>query len=92
MKAIGNNIIVKQDILEKISKSGIILPNEDIRNKKMQSGIVLSIGEKVKDIKIGDKVFYNMHSGEFLNGNDEKLGNVILKAETIYCIESSNEN
>jgi co-chaperonin GroES (HSP10) len=52
MRAVNKNIIVEP--IQKEKEGSIYLVNEDIL-----SGTVLSVGDKVLDIEVGDTVFFN---------------------------------
>ena len=56
-----NNILVRMDVPKEISKNGIIVPLE-VSASKSPTGIVMSIGSKVQDVYVGDKVLMPLGS------------------------------
>ena len=65
MKAIGNNVVIKQDSAEEKSPGGIVIPNEQAPNR----GKVVSYGEGEQYLEVGQTVFYRggwtvEHEGE----------------------------
>ena len=57
IQAVGNRVIVQPDTPKTTTESGIILTEiaPEIPNK----GIVLSVGNKVEDVKEGDYIIYD---------------------------------
>ncbi len=60
MKIIGNGILAERLKEEKKSKGGIILPKEE---HKENDCIVLMVGSKVENVKVGDKISRVQFSG-----------------------------
>ena len=56
LKTIGKNIILELSDKNKKEKNGIIIKSTNSLNL---IGNVISIGNEVKDVKVGDKVIYN---------------------------------
>ena len=63
MKTIVDQIIIEQDKTEMFSKHGIILHDKDIDHLRPNRGTVICVGEEVKDVKQGDRVFFSMYAG-----------------------------
>jgi len=70
LKPLHDNVVVKPDSQEEITKSGIVLP-ETIDKEKPEQGVVLAIGEgrildngqkKSMSVKKGDKVMFKKYS------------------------------
>ena len=59
MRILGDRVMVKP-IIEKKTESGIFLTNATAPHNKAK---VIQTGEKVKKIKSGNVVLYNLHSG-----------------------------
>ena len=59
LQAVGNRIIVLPAQREETTDSGIIL--SQVKEEVPTSGEVLSVGNKVKDIKVGDIVMFEQH-------------------------------
>ena len=55
-KTIGKNIILELSDKNEYEKNGIIIKSTNSLNL---IGNVISIGNEVKDVKVGDKVIYN---------------------------------
>lgn len=55
LQAIGNKVIIKPDKKETETKSGIFLPESQVKNP---TGIVVSVGEEVTVVKVGQRVMY----------------------------------
>lgn len=53
------------------SKGGIIIPDQ--AKERIDQGIVKYIGPGVKDIKIGDLVFFSAYTGQLFDFDDEGL-------------------
>lgn len=68
MKPLGHKVLVKP-ILEKKTKSGIIIPESSVKQNK---GEVVFIGTKVTNLKPGDTVIYHEHVGVPIDYNNEK--------------------
>lgn len=56
LKTIGRNIILELSDKNEYEKNGIIIKSTNSLNL---IGNVISIGNEVKDVKVGDKVIYN---------------------------------
>ena len=94
VKPLGDNVLVSLKKEEKVTTSGIVLPdtaNED----KPQEGTVMAVGAgKVKngkevkpEVKKGDRVLFAKYSGtEIKIGGEEHL---ILKSDDILAIMES---
>lgn len=64
LKAIKNGIIVLRDDNEKVTDSGIILPDEEMPTG---TGIVMSVGNNVTIVEVGQRVIFGK-----LDGHDYK--------------------
>lgn len=98
-KALGNKLIIQvigvnSEIVEgaKVVKSegGILMPTEIVeKNNAMAKGKVLSIGDKVLEVNIGDVVMYEKGYSSFVYGEDEQ-GRAIqyecVKEDNCLCI------
>lgn len=78
MNAYGKNVIIKKSKeKETATKTGIVLV-ADTKNKdgvmvKIKIGEVLSVGDKVKNLKVGDQVFFNPYDAFNLDEKGEKM-------------------
>jgi co-chaperonin GroES (HSP10) len=78
MKLIKKRILI-EPILENKKQKGLIHIPDSINEKK---GRVISIGNKVKDIKVNDIVFYKNESNIQYNGNNL----IVVKYKNILAI------
>lgn len=82
IKPIGNNILVQLKNQRDItSDSGIIIKTEtqkSVVEDRQTNGKVIAIGNKVKDIKVNDIVYFETISGIDLDDNQ-----IMLREQTI---------
>lgn len=84
IKAINNHVVVKELIKsEEVTKSGIIMPST-VKVEPQKYGEVLSVGEKVENVKVGDIVVFHQAGGQVASFDGEIQR--ILKNEEIYGI------
>lgn len=69
------------DDVEKTA-GGIYVP--DTAKEKPQKGKVEAVGSEVKDVKIGDTIFFDRYSGSKVNMNNKEY--LIIKEEDILGI------
>lgn len=82
LKPIKNNLIVELVEKEKTTLSGIILTSDD--SNEASRGKVLSVGPKVKDIKVGDVVLPNWNKATKTKHNNQEI--YIVSEEEIVLI------
>ena len=64
MKAFKDFILVEEPKNEeRKSEGGVILPQEKVNYSRPVKGTVLSVGNKITEIKVGDGVYYMPKSG-----------------------------
>ena len=88
--AVNDKVIVKVLLEDDKTEGGIIVPEIAQGNLKPQGyGEVTSIGELVKEIKVGDTIMFNKHGGMdiILDRNICK----VLKYDEIYGITIKKE-
>ena len=78
MKVIFDNVLIKPDKPEAVTESGIVLPD---REEKTNRGTVISVGEKVTQVKKKDKVIFKKWEGNEIKLKGEDL--LIVKEENI---------
>lgn len=67
IRPLFDNVVVKQDEIEKKSKTGIIITGSD--NNPALVGTVISVGKEIdEEIKVGDRIMYAPFSGRELGG------------------------
>jgi len=73
--------LVQPDKAQQVTPGGILIPG--LENAELFQGIVMAIGPKVTDLKVGAKVKYGQHSGFQV----EHLGNEfrLIRADDAYC-------
>ena len=77
LKPLFDRVIIKPEIKENISNSGLVLP--ETSQERPQEGIVVAVGEGVDfdgneigiKVKIGQRVVFNRYSGVELKLNNE---------------------
>jgi chaperonin GroES len=83
VKAINDHVIVRENIkTEETTSSGIVIP-QTVKVEPQKYGEVVSIGEKVENIKIGDVVMFHQSGGQAVIINGEIYR--VLKNSEIYC-------
>lgn len=85
IRPIGERVLVKPVKVEEKTASGIILPGAgDKERPNMAEVIAIGKGEKLEDIKVGEKVVYSKFSGIEIKDGDEKY--LVLNIEDILAI------
>ena len=85
IRPIGERVLVKPVKVEEKTASGIILPGAgDKERPNMAEIIAIGKGEKLEDIKVGEKVVYSKFSGTEIKDGDEKY--LVLNIEDILAI------
>lgn len=82
MKALGDNVILKEETKEEVSASGIIL--DGVSKERPEIGIVLSVGSKVHDVKEGDKVVFRKYAPDNLKIDGEEY--LVVREEDIMAV------
>lgn len=59
MKPILDRVIIKQDVPAEQTKGGIIIP--DAAKSEKPKGTIMSVGNKVTEVKAGDIVLFNVN-------------------------------
>ena len=85
IRPIGERVLVKPVKVEEKTASGIFLPGAgDKERPNMAEVIAIGKGEKLEDIKVGEKVVYSKFSGTEIKDGDEKY--LVLNIEDILAI------
>jgi chaperonin GroES len=90
LKPLFDKVVLKQEIQEETTKSGIIIPGE--AKEKPQQAVVVAVGpggmvdgkEVGMMVKVGDKVVYSKYAGTELKIEDVPY--VIVKQSDILAI------
>ena len=94
MRVLGTKILVKRDVEEK-TKSGIILTNEDSKNKA--SGVVVTMGKGQiidgvlypVDVKVNDRVYFGIYAGSPVKYKDEDF--LVIDESDIHCVVENED-
>lgn len=81
MKAIGNRLIVKRETKPEEKKGILIL----VDKPKDPIGEIISVGPKVEDLAVGDKVQFNLNYSGKLMESDDKVEYFMMIPEHILC-------
>jgi len=83
LKPLGDRILVQLDESEEVSSGGIIIP-ESMQDKACR-GVVVAVGNKVKEVKVKDRVFVGRWTGVEMTLNEKDC--VLLREEDTLAIE-----
>lgn len=83
IKPLGNRVLVEPDPIEKITKSGIMIPDYG-EEEKPRSGTIAAIGKDVMMVGLGDKVIFGKYAGAEVVSAGKTL--VFMIEEDIYAI------
>ncbi len=81
-KPLKERVFVKYTEEMEKTVGGIYVP--DSAKEKPQKGKVEAVGSEVKEVKVGDQVFFDKYSGSKINIDDEEY--LIIKEEDILGI------
>lgn len=92
----GHRVLVKPDPLEEKSKGGILLPNDERKEKAQIVGTVIAIGKtawKAFDdgepwCKVGDKVYFAQYGGYLVRDTETDEEFRLLNDEDICAVAS----
>tara|TARA_R110000868_G_scaffold65399_6_gene195659 strand:- start:19415 stop:19684 length:270 start_codon:yes stop_codon:yes gene_type:complete len=82
IKPLDNRLVVIVDEVKEKTDSGILLSAEN--QKKQCRGVVMSIGPKIEDIKIGDYIMFPEYAGTIVYSDGEEY--LILRETEIMGI------
>ena len=86
IKPLSDRVLVKPLPAEKMTASGLIIP--DSAKEKQQKGTVMAIGTGLKDepmtVKVGDQVLYGKYAGTEINIDGQDY--LIMKESDIFAI------
>ncbi len=93
LKPLGDRVVVKPEVSEEKTKTGIVLP--DSAKEKPQEGTVIAVGPgRVLDngqrvpleVKVGDRVVYAKYGGTEVKLENEEF--IVLSERDILAIKS----
>lgn len=85
IRPIGERVLVKPVKVEEKTASGIILPGAGEKERpNIAEVIAVGKGEKLEDIKVGERVVYSKFSGAEIKDGEEKY--IILNIEDVLAV------
>jgi len=81
-KALNDRVVVKRVDDKEVTDGGLFIP--DIAKKKEAEGTVLSVGSKITDIVVGDKVLFDNYHGIPMTIDDIEC--VMLREEHVFGV------
>ncbi|MDI9472406.1 MAG: co-chaperone GroES [Tissierellia bacterium] len=78
IKPIGKRVLLKEIEAEETTKSGLVLAGE---KDDPQMAEVLAISDKVKNLAVGDKVFYKKYAGTKIKYERQEY--IIIEVEDV---------
>lgn len=85
IRPIGERVLVKPVKVEEKTASGIILPGAGEKEKpNIAEVIAVGKGEKLEDIKVGERVVYSKFSGTEIKDGEEKY--IVLNIEDVLAV------
>jgi len=94
LKPLGDHLVVKVSKEEKVTKSGIVLP-DTVDKEKQETGEIMAVGPgKILDngnrapmeVKVGDKVLFKKYALDEFKIDEEEFGTIQL-SDVIAIIE-----
>lgn len=91
LRPLHDNIVVKQFEEEKITKSGIVIP-ETSKGEKPQQGEIIAVGKgKMEDgklipleVKVGDKILFSKYSPNEIKIDDKEY--LVMRESDVLAI------
>ena len=86
LRVLNNKVLVKRDEVKKYEGS-IVLPDIVVGayEKVSPKGTVLSIGDKVRQVNVGDRIYFEQFGGAYLNKEENLL--VLTEDEIIGFVD-----
>jgi chaperonin GroES len=84
LKAYGKRILIEVSAPETVTESGIIIPGK--KDEPSNKGIVVSVGDDIKDIKATDLIYFNKFTGAEIEYNKFKY--LSIKGEDVHAVVS----
>jgi co-chaperonin GroES (HSP10) len=84
-RVLGESILVKRD---PSAEEGDVLMPHNVK-KKPKSGVVLSVGKKVEEVVVGERVWFNEYAGYFLEENEdlEESDLIVMREDEVLAVE-----
>ena len=87
IKPLGLQVLVEPALVEAKTASGIIVPEQVREKEKPGRGVVISIGEKVENVKPGDTVLFGKYAGTEMQTQEKKY--LIMKYQDLFAVIES---
>lgn len=85
IRPIGERVLVKPVKVQEKTASGIILPGAGEKERpNIAEVIAVGKGEKLEDIKVGERVVYSKFSGTEIKDGEEKY--IVLNIEDVLAV------
>ena len=85
IRPIGERVLVKPVKVEEKTASGIILPGAGEKERpNIAEVIAVGKGEKLEDIKVGERIVYSKFSGTEIKDGEEKY--IVLNIEDVLAV------
>ena len=84
-RPLNNSVLVKVDEVVEKTSGGIYLPDQAKEDKT--EGTIISIGDKVESVKVGDHILFGMYAGDGVLINGEKCK--VIKESEILLIKNA---
>lgn len=79
IQPLGDYVVAKGEEAASKTASGLYLPEKS--QEKPKVAVVLAIGKKVEDVKVGDRIIYGGYSNEPIKYEGEEY--ILVKSENI---------
>ena len=84
IQPLGVQLLVEADPTQDKTDSGIIIPEQAKEKEKPNRGTVISVGEKIENIKPGDRVLFGKFAGTEVVTEEKKY--LIMKYQDLFAI------
>jgi len=86
---LGDRILVRRDVVESVTASGLFIPDAVVANTKLFEGTVAAIGDdEVIKIKVGDRILFDQHVGDIVK--QDGLEHVVIQFRDILAVIHNN--
>lgn len=89
-RVIYDRVLVKRD--SKVETSHLMIP--DKVKKAPRTGVILSVGDEVKYVAVGDHVVFSEYAGHFLEPSQDLIESdlIVMREDEILAIENKSED
>lgn len=87
-KVLGERVLVKKQA--QTTAGGLLVPDEAKKSGQLcLRGVVQAVGTEVKDVQVGDIVFFSTYAGQFLQLEDsfDEPELVVMRLDEILAVE-----